>query len=141
MLKLTKRPKTPGITFKKSWFSQKGISYLQVILMFFWIKQTQVCFNLQRNGTENGLSNITNTIAESLQLQISLLHQGLCTSKTSLSSLSDGWAKHKEKVPDVSDSNENVKTTCNSKLKFTELKDLFNKRVQKSQLKMNYVFS
>ena len=46
------------------------------------------------------------------------------SSKVSLSSLSDGWAKYKEKVPDVSDSNQNVETTCNSKLKFTELKDL-----------------
>ena len=35
-----------------------------------------------------------------------------------LSGLSDGWAKCKEKVPDVSDSNQNV----DSKLKFTDLK-------------------
>ena len=38
----------------------------------------------------------------------------------------------KKKVPDVSDSSQNVETTCNSKLKFTELKDLFIKRVQKN---------
>ena len=31
----------------------------------------------------------------------------------------DDWTKCKEKVPDVSDLNQNVKTTCNSKLKFT----------------------
>ena len=36
-----------------------------------------------------------------------------------LSSLCNGWAKYKEKVPDVSDRNQNVETTCNSKLKFT----------------------
>ena len=42
--------------------------------------------------------------------------------KTGLSILSDGWAKYKEKVPDVSDPNQNVETTFNSKLKFTELK-------------------
>ena len=39
--------------------------------------------------------------------------------KAGLSSSYDGWAKCKEKVPDVSDSNQNVETTCNSKLKFT----------------------
>ena len=54
----------------------------------------------------------------------------MCIVKTVLSSLSDGWAKYKKKVPDVSDSNQNVETTCNSKLKFIELKDLFIKRVQ-----------
>ena len=36
-----------------------------------------------------------------------------------LTSSYDGWAKCKEKVPDVSDYNKNVETTCNSKLKFT----------------------
>ena len=35
------------------------------------------------------------------------------------SSSYDGWAKCKEKLPDVSDSNENVEATCNSKLKLT----------------------
>ena len=33
---------------------------------------------------------------------------------------------------DVSDSNQNVETTCHSKLKFTELKVLFIKEVQKT---------
>ena len=35
-----------------------------------------------------------------------------------LSSSYDDWVKYKEKVPDVSDPNQNAKTTCNSKLKF-----------------------
>ena len=39
--------------------------------------------------------------------------------------LSDGWVEYKEEVLDVSDSNQDVETTCNSKLKFPELKDLF----------------
>ena len=43
----------------------------------------------------------------------------LAYSKAGLSSSYDGWAKCKEKVPDVSDPNQNVETTCNSKLKFT----------------------
>ena len=39
--------------------------------------------------------------------------------KAGLSSSYDGWAKYKEKVPDMSDPDQNVETTCNSKLKFT----------------------
>ena len=39
--------------------------------------------------------------------------------KAGHSSSYDGWAKYKEKVPDVLDPNQNVETTCNSKLKFT----------------------
>ena len=37
--------------------------------------------------------------------------------KAGLSSSYDGWAKCKEKVPDLSDPNQNVETTWNSKLK------------------------
>ena len=54
------------------------------------------------------------------------------SSKAGLSSSYDGRAKCKEKLSDVSDPNQNVEVTCNSKLKFTELKDLFIKRVQKN---------
>ena len=39
--------------------------------------------------------------------------------KAGLSSSYDGWAKCKEKVPDVSDPNQNVETRSHSKLKFT----------------------
>ena len=39
--------------------------------------------------------------------------------KAGLSSSNDGGVKCIEKVPDVSDPNQNVETTCNSKLKFT----------------------
>ena len=57
----------------------------------------------------------------------------LCvSSKAGLSSSYDDWEKCKGKVPDVSDPKQNLETTCNSKLKFTELKDLFIKRVQKN---------
>ena len=38
----------------------------------------------------------------------------------------------KKKYLDISYSNQNVEATCNSKLKFTELKDLFIKMVQKN---------
>ena len=69
------------------------------------------CFNLQRNGTEDGLSNIMHTFAKRFQLQISVLHQSMCIFKAGLPSLSDGWAKYKEKVPDVPDSNQEVEAT------------------------------
>ena len=48
------------------------------------------------------------------------LHQNMCIFKAGLSSLSNGLVTYEEKVPDVSDSNQNVATTCNSKLKVTE---------------------
>ena len=72
MLKFTERPKTPGITSKKTWL------FLQVTFVLIWIKQTLIWFNLQRDGTGNGLSNTRDTFAESLQLQISVLHQSMC---------------------------------------------------------------
>ena len=56
----------------------------------------------------------------------------MCIFKAGLSSLSVDWVKYKEKVPNVSDSSQNVETTCNHKLRFTELNDLFIKKVQKN---------
>ena len=41
------------------------------------------------------------------------------SSHAGLSSSCDGWEKCKEKVPDVSDPNQNVETRSHSKLKFT----------------------
>ena len=75
MLKYIERPKTQAIT----WFSLKGISYLQVIFMLYWMKQTLIWFNLERDGTGNGFSDIMVNVAESLQLQMSVLHQN-CSS-------------------------------------------------------------
>ena len=83
------------------------------------MKQMAIWFSLQRDGTGNGLSNIKDTFAESLQLQMSVLHQSMCIFKAGFSSSYDGWAKCKEKVPDVSDPNQNVETRSHSKLKFT----------------------
>ena len=48
-----------------------------------------------------------------------VLHLSMCIFKAGLSGLYDGWTKYKEKVPDASDLNQNVETTCNYKLKFT----------------------
>ena len=71
------------------------------------------------------------TFAKSFQLQLSVLHQSMCIFKAGLSSLSDDKEKYIKKAPDVLDSNQNVETTCNSKLKL-ELKNLFIIRVQKN---------
>ena len=48
------------------------------------MKQTLICFNLQRDGTINGLSNIKETFSESLQLQISVLHQRMSIFQSSM---------------------------------------------------------
>ena len=58
-------------------------------------------------------------LAESLLTQMSVLHQSMRIFKAGLSSSYDDWEKYNEKVPDVSDPNQNIETTCNSKLKFT----------------------
>ena len=118
MLKFTERPKTPGITLKNMVFP-KGNKLFVGVLVLIWMKETLIWFILHRDGTGNGLSSTKDIFAESLQLQMSVLHQSMCIFKALKSSSYDGWIKYKEKVPDVSDPNQNVKTTCNSKLKFT----------------------
>ena len=57
MLKFTERPKTQGITSKKTWLSLKRISCLQVIFVLICMKGMLICFNLQRDKTGNGLPN------------------------------------------------------------------------------------
>ena len=57
-----------------------------MIFGLIWKKQTLIWFNLQRDGTENGLSNIKDIFSESLQLQMSVLHQNMCIFKGGLSS-------------------------------------------------------
>ena len=74
------------------------------------MKQALIWFNLQRDGTGNGLSNVKDTFSESLQLQMSVLHQSMCNFKAGLSSSNNCWAKYKEKASDVSDPNQNVET-------------------------------
>ena len=45
--------------------------------MLMWMKQMLIWFILQRDGTENGLSNIKDTFAESMQLQMPVLYQSM----------------------------------------------------------------
>ena len=75
-------------------------------------------FNVQRDGTRNGFFNTKDTFAESLQLLTPVLRQSMSIFQR-LTSSYDGCAKCKEKVRDVSDPNQNVESTCNSKLTFT----------------------
>ena len=75
---------------------------------------------------------MNNTFAGSLKLQISVLHQSMCICKSGLSCLMDDWGKYKEKVPDVSNSNQNVEITCNSKITFIELEDYPSKGCRKT---------
>ena len=75
VLKFTERPKTPGMTSKENIAFSEGNKLFAVDFVLIWMKQTLIWFNLQRDGTRNGLSNIKETFAESLQLQMSVLHQ------------------------------------------------------------------
>ena len=83
MLKFTERPKTPRMTSQKTLLSLKGINCLQVIFVLIWMKQSLIWFNLQRDGTGNGLSNIKDTFPESLQPQMSVLHQSISILRSS----------------------------------------------------------
>ena len=70
MLKFNERPKTQGIASKKNIAFPEGNKQLAGDFVLIWMKQTLMWFNLQRDGTSNGLSNIKKTFAESLQLQM-----------------------------------------------------------------------
>ena len=48
------------------------------------MKQGLIWFNLQMDGTRNGLSNIKETFSESLQLQMSVLHQRMTNFQSSM---------------------------------------------------------
>ena len=75
------------------------------------MKQKLIWFSLHRDGTGNWFYNIKGTFATILQLEMSVLHQSMCIFKAGLSNSHDGWVKYREKVPDVSDPNQNVKIT------------------------------
>ena len=68
-------PDIGKITNQKNGLSLKGISCLQLIFVLIWMKQTLIWFNLKRDGAGNRLSNTKDTLAESVQLLISVLHQ------------------------------------------------------------------
>ena len=75
---------------KKNIAFAEGNKLLAGGFVLIWMKQTLIWFNLQRDRTRNGLSNIKETFAESLQLQMSVLHQRIFQSSSGLSSSYDG---------------------------------------------------
>ena len=105
------------------------------------MKQRLTWFNLQRDGTRNGLPNFKKTFTENLQLKMSVLCTKLWEfSKAGLSSsyMMAGQNKCKEKVPDVSDPNQNVETTNSS---LHNLKIYSSKGCRKTSQRWIYVAS
>ena len=84
MLKFTELPKTPGMASKKNIAFPEGNKQFADDFVLIWMKQRLIWFNLQRDGTRNGLSNIKETFAENLQVQMSVMHQSM--------SIFQGWS-------------------------------------------------
>ena len=138
MLRFTQRPKTPGITSEKTWLFVNGIIYLQVIFVLIWMNKRWYGSIYKEKDLE------MDCLASRILLQNACSYKfqfctKICASRLYVSSRLvspnesyECWAKYKEKVPYVSDPNQNIDTKCYSKLKFTKLKDLFIKRVQKN---------
>ena len=105
-----------GDHFKIIWYALKGLNYLEVTCMLFWIKWRLIYSKIQRNETENGSFKIKDPPTEAFQLKALVLHQSKCISKAGPSSLGRiVWAEYKDKVTDVSDSHRNIGTSNNSK--------------------------
>ena len=118
MLKITERPKTSGM--KSIAFPERN-KLFACDFVLIWMKQTLIWFNLQRDGTRNGLSNIKETFAESLQLQISVLHQRMSIFQSSMlvSQVHMMAGQNvKKKYLMCQGPNQNVETRNHSKLKF-----------------------
>ena len=64
-------------------------------------------------------------------LQMPVLHQSISIPKAGLSSLRPGQAEYRDKINDVSDSHQNIETSCNSKLKLPKFKNLLIKNTEK----------
>ena len=78
----------------KTVLSPKGINSFSGDFVLIWMKQRLIWFNLQKDGTRNGLSNIKEIFAENLQLKMSVLCAKVWAfSKADLSSSCDDWTK------------------------------------------------
>ena len=73
-----------GEDFKKNVAFPEGNSSFAGDFVLIWMKQRLIWFNMVRDGTRNGLSNIKETFSENLQLQMSVLHQSM--------SIFQGWS-------------------------------------------------
>ena len=67
-------PKHRGCLQKNIVFPE-GNNLLADDFVLIWMKQAFISFNLQRDGTRNGMSNIKKTFPECLVLQMSVLLQ------------------------------------------------------------------
>ena len=135
MLKFTERPKTPGMASKKNIAFPEGNKLLADDFVLIWVKQTLVWFNLQRDGTRNVLSNIKETFAECLQLQMSALQQRMSIFQSSMlvsrvHMMVGQNVKEKYLMCLIPIKMLKQELTPNSSLH--NLKDLFIKRVQKN---------
>ena len=121
MLQFTKQPKTPGMTSKKNIAFPEGNKLLAGNFVLIWMKRTLIWFNLQSDGLEIDCLTLRRLLQKvcSYQCQFCTNVWAFSSLHCCLSSSHDGWAKCKEKVPDLSDPNQNVKTRSHSKLKFT----------------------
>ena len=68
---------------KKNIAFPEGNKLLADDFVLIWIKQALIWFDLQRDGTRNGLSNIK-TFAKSLLLQMSVLYQRISIFQSSM---------------------------------------------------------
>ena len=71
-------------------------------------------------------------LTSSILLQKACSCKCMCFFNVGLSSLYDGWAKYKEKVPDVSDPNQNIETKCNPNSSLHNLKIYSSKGCRKT---------
>ena len=60
---------------------------------------------------------LTSGFTERFELHWLVLHESVCISKYCLLYSRHVWTRHKEKVADISESNQNIGTPYNSKLK------------------------
>ena len=75
MLKFIEWPKIPGMTSKKNISFPEGNKQFCSWFCANLDEKRLIWFSLQRDGARNGLSNIKETFAENLYLQMSVLHQ------------------------------------------------------------------
>ena len=73
-----------GDDFKKNIAFAEGNKQFASDFVQIWMKQRLIWFKLHRDGTRNGLSNIKETFAENLQLQMSVVHKSM--------SIFQGWS-------------------------------------------------
>ena len=88
-----------GDDFKKNIAFPEGNKQFPGDFVLIWMKQRLIWFNLQRDGTRNGLSNMRRLLQKICSYKCQFCTKVWASSKAGLTSSYDGWAKCKEKVP------------------------------------------